>query len=363
MKLLYLDTMDLGRLGDGKWGGALDELARTLQGTDAVLVLSHLHLTEAVGIGVEGAHARFSRILDAGIQPLLFNEDPRDAELAYLKALFEDQQAPSAAFSFHEMTRANLGGWLDDAACGYAELRELHSGVATAEFFSVRANARSHLVRVADTLAEVERTLANPDLEAQWAKAQELDLAGGYDAATLKRFAKANGESVSEVINRLRPQVAGGREATEDVLRSLREMLDEYDIDLYGDDQGISWGELLELVMIRKRAMETLSWLPPRAVVEFLVANRIPFAIDAMRHLDTQRVSEPGDLMDSGHAMHLPCVSVMTADKRTVEWLRASKNQRIAQHAARIYRGGNVDNLKAALQALDTSPVFGTRAS
>ena len=90
---------------------------------------------------------------------------------------------------------------------------------------------------------------------------------------------------------------------------------------------------------------------------EFLVANRIPFAIDA------QRVSEPGDFMDSGHAMHLPFVSVMTADKRTVEWLQASKNKTIAQHAARIYRGGNVDNFKAALQALNSSPVFGTRAS
>lgn len=118
----------------------------------------------------------------------------------------------------------------------------------------------------------------------------------------------------------------------------------------------MTWGDYEELVMIRQRGRDACNWAIPPAVVSFMVANRIPFILDTMRHLDIQRITEPGDYMDSQHAMHLPFTSVMTADKRTVEWLQAAKNERIAEHAKRIFRGGNTENLNIALEALSVAP-------
>jgi hypothetical protein len=179
--------------------------------------------------------------LDAGIGPLLFGGDPRDAELRYIKSQVENEASPPLSMRFHELTIELLDGQLDEAASGYRELRDLHSCVAIGESFGIRANSRSHSHKVADTLLHAERALTNPDFEAQWTKVLECDPAGSFDAATFRRLAPA------------------------ETLQTLRDTLEEYEIHINGDDRNMTWGDVLELLIIRKRAVDSLDWMPPRA--------------------------------------------------------------------------------------------------
>lgn len=364
MKLLYLDSMDLARLGDGKWPELLGALASTLTETGSVLVLSHAHLVEAVGIGVEGARARFVRLMDAGIAPQLFAQDPRDAELFYFFQMVTQETVPNLSMGFHSMTPIQLDLWLDESESNYAELRQVTTVGALGEFFGVQANPRSHNQRVRDTMAQIERALGTPGFEEQFdITLRELDLEGRFDEATHRRFAKSTWRRLGEVIDELRPQVAELVPAPETVLDTLNTMFADYGLDIEGADSDLTWGRLVELAMIRQRGRDCCDWEVPKAVVQFLVANRIPFELDAVRHLDSQRVAEAGDQLDGVHAMHLPFASVMTADKRTVSWLRSSKNDRIASHAARLFPGGNPKNLEAALEALRVAPDIGEHAT
>jgi hypothetical protein len=302
--------------------------------------------------------------MDAGIAPQLFAQDPRDVELSYFHQMVTQKTAANLAVGFQSMTPIQLDLWLEEAASSYAEIRQVTSAGALGEFFDVQANSRSHTQRVRDTMAQIENALGTPGFEEQVDNMlREFDLGGRFDEATHRRFAKSTGRPLGEVIDELRPQVAELAPAPAQILDMLNTMFADYGLDIEAADSDLTWGGLVELAMIRLRARDCCGWEVPRAVVQFLVANRVPFELAAARHLDPQRVAEPGDQLDGLHAIHLPFVSVMTADKRTVSWLRASKNDRIASHAERLFPGGNPKNLEAALEALRVAPDIGEQAT
>ena len=361
MKFLYLDTMDLAHLAGDMTTNRLDQFKNTLQNARASLVLSKFHMMEAIGVGIHDAKTRFTRFLDAGIVPLVFQEDPRDAELRFLKTLIvADYEAPFT-MAFRELTPDSLEQDLREAAQEYAQIREIHSTAAISEFFSVQANPGSHRVRIFDTIKQIEKALPDPDFGTRITAAMELNLSESYDEATQKRFLKKTKATIATAAERARPYTATIPSDPAQILANLREHLANEEVDIAGADCDMTWGDYEELVMIRQRGRDVCGWAVPSVAVSCMAANRIPFMIDTMRHLDIQRIAEPGDYMDSQHAMHLPFTSIMTADKRTVMWLQASKNEMIAEHAKRIFRGGNLENLNIALEALLVAPDAASR--
>ncbi len=165
MKLLYLDTMDLSHLTSNTNTNTLDQLKNTLQDAQASLVLSKFHMVEAIGLGIHDAKARFMRFLEAGIVPLVFQDDPPDAELRFLKQLIEHDDGTPLVLAFRELNPDSLEQELQDASQEYAQIREALSIAATSEFFSIQANPRSHRIRIFDTIKQIENSSMNQTSE------------------------------------------------------------------------------------------------------------------------------------------------------------------------------------------------------
>lgn len=353
MKFLYLDSMDIANLGDRKWGdAALVELASVLTETNTRLFVSEYHLLEAACI--ENPKERFLSFLSFGIVPLLCTDDPRDIEIDQIYRMARTGSEVPASVHFIELNSDELDARLEEAATQYDESREVSRTIAMAEFFSIRANAKSHDIKIATTLGLIEQSLADFDAEAGRKAVLELELADHIDIRFHKRFADAAGETIEETVDKLRDALERAVSTPpEEVLQNLRGILEDYGVENSEVEGGMTWGEFLELVAVRGRAPDWEEGHFPRAFIPFLIANRIPYALESARRRDAERVSEAGDLLDGAHAMHLCLCNVMTADKRTVGWLNQSPNPRIrAAASGRLFRGGTLANLRAALDAL-----------
>jgi len=365
MKLLYLDSNDIANLGDGKYGDdTIVRLKDALDQAGASLAVSHFHIIEAVGSDV--GEARWRRILDAGIEAEAFVGDVRDHELVTAATTLGDATAQTHAPRVP--LRLVIDVMFADARAHYDELRSIHRGTATASFLSIQGDDmarkpdfKSYDKKVVDLLAEIDTVANRLDGKITAAKVRGVDLGASVrnkrGAGVDKLFQENLGHRLDDVIEAQRSaMVAMLREpnpAAESAAQ-IRGFLRDANIELKGKAKNLKVGQLMEVSVICQRAAG-LGVRFAYSDMERLLVNRIPHVLDYYRRRDPNRMTEVGDELDGDHLTYLPFVSLMTADGRTVNWIKQTKLPKLLAVVKRLSPGGSRELFDAVLKRLDTA--------